>query len=127
PSSFLLSALQLVNQCAVQYKDSVNKRFHIELMLIELAMKNTDSCILDKNSINDMPSIITKDKSSSYDKTQNNTIKSQLAQSKQIQNKEIENKTIQNKDIENKASAQLSKNKDMPMPVADKPFNIIQK
>jgi DNA polymerase-3 subunit gamma/tau len=38
--NFLLDALQIVNQCAVQYKDSLNKRFHVELMLIELARNN---------------------------------------------------------------------------------------
>lgn len=38
--AFLLNALQLANQCAIQYKDSLNKRFHVELMLIELARKN---------------------------------------------------------------------------------------
>jgi len=37
--SFLLDALQLANQCALQYKESLNKRFHVELSLIELASK----------------------------------------------------------------------------------------
>ncbi|MFO0467898.1 MAG: DNA polymerase III subunit gamma/tau [Bacteroidota bacterium] len=37
--SFLLNALQLANACAIQYKDSLNKRFHVELMLIELATR----------------------------------------------------------------------------------------
>jgi DNA polymerase-3 subunit gamma/tau len=42
--SFLLEALQLANQCALQYKESLNKRFHVELALIELASKrSTDS------------------------------------------------------------------------------------
>ncbi|ACE05764.1 hypothetical protein Aasi_0331 [Candidatus Amoebophilus asiaticus 5a2] len=36
---FLLDALQLANQCALQYKESLNKRFHVELALIELASK----------------------------------------------------------------------------------------
>ena len=35
--SFLLEALRVTNQCAIQYKDSINKRFHVELTLIELA------------------------------------------------------------------------------------------
>lgn len=38
-TSVLLDALQLVNQCALQYKESLNKRFHVELTLIELASK----------------------------------------------------------------------------------------
>ncbi|OJW73437.1 MAG: DNA polymerase III, subunit gamma and tau [Candidatus Amoebophilus sp. 36-38] len=40
---FLLGALHLANECAVQYKDSLNKRFHVELMLIELATRNSTS------------------------------------------------------------------------------------
>ncbi len=38
--SFLLEALQLVNQCAIQYKESLNKRFHVELNLVALARRN---------------------------------------------------------------------------------------
>lgn len=36
-TSFLLEALQHVNQCAIQYKESLNKRFHVELALVSLA------------------------------------------------------------------------------------------
>jgi DNA polymerase-3 subunit gamma/tau len=36
-AGFLLSALQQVNQCAIQYKESINKRFHVELALVALA------------------------------------------------------------------------------------------
>eukprot|EP01132_Coremiostelium_polycephalum_P000103 gene103-137_t len=39
--SFLLEALQIVNQCALQYKEVLHKRFHVELMLISLASKQT--------------------------------------------------------------------------------------
>ncbi len=37
---FLLEALQCVSKCAMQYKESCNRRFHIELMLVELANKH---------------------------------------------------------------------------------------
>lgn len=38
--SFLLVALQHVNQCAMQYKESFNKRFHVELALVTLAKRS---------------------------------------------------------------------------------------
>lgn len=37
---FLLEGLQLVNQCAIQYKESLNKRFHVELALVTLAKRS---------------------------------------------------------------------------------------
>lgn len=36
-AQFLLEALQGISKCAMQYKESCNRRFHVELMLVELA------------------------------------------------------------------------------------------
>jgi DNA polymerase-3 subunit gamma/tau len=40
-ANFWLETLQRVNKYAMQYKESCNKRFHIELMLVELASKSS--------------------------------------------------------------------------------------
>jgi DNA polymerase-3 subunit gamma/tau len=40
PLSFLMSALNIANQCDIQYKSSKNQRLHVELMLMKLAHVN---------------------------------------------------------------------------------------
>ncbi len=40
PASFLMSALDLANQCDLQYKEARNKRLHVELTLMKMAWLN---------------------------------------------------------------------------------------
>ncbi|RMD70809.1 MAG: DNA polymerase III subunit gamma/tau, partial [Bacteroidetes bacterium] len=40
PASFLMSALNLANECDLQYKEARNKRLHVELTLMKMAWLN---------------------------------------------------------------------------------------
>lgn len=58
PNTFLLNALNLANQCEVQYKTSKNKRLHVELALMKMCylpsvMNLKEAADSKKNSITD--------------------------------------------------------------------------
>ena len=69
PSDYLLAALTTVSTCIFQYKESINKRFHVELLLVELAQKSPGAlqATIDKTS---QPLINIPSSLSSTDKTE---------------------------------------------------------
>ena len=53
PMSFLLTALNIANQCDIQYKGSKNQRLHVELALLKMAHLTTALQLADVSVLDD--------------------------------------------------------------------------
>jgi DNA polymerase-3 subunit gamma/tau len=61
PASFILTALNLANECDINYKMARNKRLHVEMMLIKMAVINR-ALTLDPGSVSATPAPVSPQK-----------------------------------------------------------------